>query len=286
MKRVFPSLVSLLALSACGRLDSIPLSPLQTPETWLKIQPFVKFRLGAQEIILVQPSTSTFVYLLGVLAVGVGLYFLKIHNGQKSRLWWGIALLFWGMGALLAGTSYEAFSYAIKCAGRETCLWTSWWEIGYLVASVWSIDAMVVAVAWSSAHGRRRSALVAYAIANACAYLIVVLVGTFLPVKFLISFELLLAVSAPGILALFILNLWRYWNFKKRVDLALLVAWIWLGVTIGAYFLYYSSGLTQKLWARGTWFSENDVLHIGLILWMLYLAFILAPRVTDAPMEI
>ena len=279
--QVFTILASMLTLSACGRLDSIPFSPLQTPQTWLQIQPFVNIRLGAQEIILIQPSTSAFVTLLGILAVGVGLHFLKIRNNQQSRLWWGIALLLWGSGALLAGTSYEAFSFAIKCAGREACIWTSWWEIGYLIASVWSIDAMVMAGAWSCAKGKWRKAMIGYALANATAYPVVVLVGTFLPVRFLISFELLLIVSAPGILALFILNLWRFSKSKNKMDLALIGAWIWLGVTIGAYFLYLISGLTQRLWAQRIWFSENDVLHIGLIPWMVYLGILVVPHLTD-----
>jgi len=79
MKRAFIGLVSLLALSACGRLDLIPFSPLETPETWLRSQPFVNIRLGMQEIFLVQPSTSAIVYQLGILTIGVGLYFLKIR---------------------------------------------------------------------------------------------------------------------------------------------------------------------------------------------------------------
>jgi hypothetical protein len=272
---------SLLTLSACGQLDSIPYSPEQTAQTWLQIQPFWKFQFGGREIILVQPSTSALVYLLGILAIGIGLYFWRNRVNQRSRLWWGIALLLWGIGALLAGTSYEAFSYVIKCAGREACQWTSWWEIGYLIASVWSIDAMLIAEAWSCASGKGRTILMAYAIINACSYLVVVLIGTLLPVKLMVSFELLLAVSAPGILSLFGLNLWRYLRYKNGMDLALLGAWLWLGITIGAYFLYFISNLTQKLWLKGIWFSENDVLHIGLILWMVYLAIIIRPRLFD-----
>ncbi|NTW13186.1 MAG: hypothetical protein HGA30_07745 [Anaerolineales bacterium] len=281
MKRLSFLFAAVLFLSSCGRLDMIPYSPAQTPETWLQIQPYAEFKVGSQNIILVQPSTSIIVYLLGVITIAVGVYFFRIRNGQRSRLWWGIALLLWGLGALLAGTSYEAFSYAIKCAGRDACLWTSWWEVIYLVLSVWSIDAMTLAVAYSSTSGRLHRGLVAYALVNAIAYFVVVMVGTFIPVKFLVSFELLLVVSAPGIVAFFIINGWRYSRYRQRSDLAYLGTWIWLGITIAAYFLYLISGNTSALWARGLWFSENDVLHIGLILWMLYIARVLAPRVTD-----
>lgn len=281
MKRFIFFLLTSFLLTACGQLDSIPYTPAQTPESWLQIQPFAEIKIASQNIIFVQPSTSVIVYFLGILTIGIGLYFLKIRQGQLSRFWWGIALLLWGIGALLAGTSYEAFSYAIKCAGRDACLWTSWWEILYLIASVWSIDAMTMAVAYSSTTGKLRKMLSVYAIVNAVVYSIVVMIGTFIPIKFLISFELLLVVSAPGIITFFIINSWRYFKFKQSLDLTLLGTWIWLGVTIAAYFLYLISGNTATLWAKGIWFSENDVLHIGLIIWMLYIAFVLVPKVKD-----
>lgn len=284
MKRIsllFFLLTSFL-LTACGKLDSIPYAPAQTPETWLQIQPFAEFQFASQNIIFVQPSTSIIVYFLGILTIAVGLYFLKLRNGQHSRLWWGIALLLWGIGALLAGTSYEAFSYAIKCAGRTACLWTSWWEVLYLIASVWSLDAMTLAVAYSSTTGKLRKSLLIYAIANAVLYFIIVMIGAFIPIKFLISFELLLVVAAPGIIAFFVINGWRYYKYKINQDLVLLGTWIWLGITIAAYFLYLISGNTAALWAKGFWFSENDVLHIGLIIWMFYIAIALAPQVKDS----
>jgi hypothetical protein len=284
MKRIFLFLL-IFSLTACGQLDSIPYTPAQTPQSWLQIQPFAEFKLASQNIIFVQPSTSIIVYSLGILAIIVGLYFLKIRASQRSRLWWGIALLLWGIGALLAGTSYEAFSYSIKCAGREYCLWTSWWEILYLIASVWSIDAMTLAVAYSSTTGKLRKVLSIYAIINAVVYFIIVMIGVFVPVKFLISFELLLVVAAPSIIAFFVINGWRYFKFKLRLDLLLLGTWIWLGITIAAYFLFLISGIPESLWAKGFWFSANDVLHIGLIIWMLYIAFALPPKVNDMLIE-
>jgi len=51
----------------------------------------------------------------------VGLRFLLDQRGQQSRMWWGIGLLLTGLGALAAGTSYQAFGYELKCNGRETC---------------------------------------------------------------------------------------------------------------------------------------------------------------------
>jgi hypothetical protein len=277
MKKILCLIFPVFILSACGRLDTILYTPTQTPETWLQIQPYASFN----GLIFVQPSTSIIVYLLGILTIGVGLYFLKIRANDRSRFWWGIALLLWGAGALLAGTSYEAFSYSIKCAGREACLWTSWWEIIYLIFSVWSIDAITLAIAYSSTDGKLRKALSIYSMLNAVLYFIIVIVGAFVPVKFLISFELLLVVAAPGIVAFFIINGWRYAKYKLAADLVLLGTWLWLGITIVAYFLYLISGNTAALWEKGIWFSENDVLHIGLILWMVYIGIVLAPRVKD-----
>jgi cytochrome b561 len=67
------------------------------------------------------------------------------------------------------------------------------------------------------------------------------------------------------------------------MDLVLLGTWAWLILTISAYFLYYVSGLSQKLMALGVWFTENDVLHIGLIIWMLCIMRVVPRQVVDEP---
>ena len=283
MKRAFLWSIGLLLLAGCGRLDSIPYDPEETPEAWLASQPFVTIRLGSESLILVQPSSTALVYLLGVVAIGAGLYVWRVRGSHRSRGWWGIALVLWGLGALFAGTSYQAFSYEIKCAGREICAWTSWWEVIYLLLSAASVDAMVVADAYACTAGRWRKGMTLYALGHAALYLGLVLVGAFVPVKFLISFELLLLVAAPNILILFVLNGWRYYKRKEAMDLALLGAWLWLGIALGAYFVYVVLDATQALWSQGIWFSENDVLHLGLILWMIYLGFVVGRRVVDAP---
>lgn len=281
MKRSLALLLTGLFLAGCQSLETIPYTPLQTPASWLQMQPYLQFQLASRNIILVQPSTTAIVYLLGLITIGAGLYFFKIGNGQRSRLWWGIALLLWGLGAMLAGTSYEAFSYAIKCAGRQVCAWTSGWEIVYLFFSVASLNAMLVAEAFSCASGKLRRGLTGYALISTALYLLTLLAGSLLPRKFLISFELLILVGVPNLLIFLVLNGRRYARYKQRMDLVLLGTWAWLILTIAAYFLFYISGLSQKLWAQGIWFTENDVLHIGLIIWMVYIMRGVSRHVVD-----
>ena len=89
--------------------------------------------------------------------------------------------------------------------------------------------------------------MILYAAANLAAYVVVALIGALVPVKFLISFELLILFAAPTILLFFILNGWRYVKFRDRMDLALLGAWAWLALTLGAYFLYLMLGVHADL---------------------------------------
>jgi hypothetical protein len=270
--------------SAFDRVKSIrhP-DPKLTPQNWCEFQPCVTIKLGSKDIILTQPSSTLVVYSLGILTIGVGLSFWWLRDDQASRLWWGISLLLWGIGALLAGTSYQAFGYQIKCAGRETCAWTSWWEVIYLMLQQVSIDGLLVAIACSCTEGMLQTVLLGYALLSAAVYVTLTFIGGIMPAKALITFELMVWVSTPLYAIMFVLSAWRYYTLGTAMDLAFLGAWVLLLLTMTAYWLYDKLDITRKLWAKGKgiWFSQNDVLHIGLILWMIYIATAVAERVQD-----
>jgi hypothetical protein len=280
-----PLLVVITKVSSVfNRLASIGYTDLElTPENWREVQPCLTIKVASREVLLTQPSSTFFVYSLGILTLGVGLGFLWFQGGEMSRRWWGISLLLWGVGALLAGTSYQAFGYQIKCAGRERCAWTSWWEVVYLMCQQVSVDALLVAIAYSCTEGRLQVVLLGYALLSGVVYVILTFIGGLVPVKSLITFELMVWVSTPIFMIVLILNGWRYSVFGSQMDLALVGAWVWLLLTMVAYWLYDRLDITPKLWAkgRGIWFSQNDVLHIGLILWMIYIATVVANCVND-----
>jgi hypothetical protein len=281
-----PSLSTLMAAisSAFSRLKSIQCTePELTPENWREYQPCVTIKFASRDVILTQPSSTFLVYLLGILMIGVGLNFLWLRGDQVSRLCWGICLLLWGIGTLLAGTSYQAFGYHIKCAGRKTCTWTSWWEVIYLMLQQVSLDTLMVAVAYSCTEGVIQTVLLTYALTNAVAYTILTFIGGIVPVKTLLTFELLVWVSTPPLLIMFALSAWRYHTHGTTMDLAFMGAWVLLLLTMIAYWLYDKLDITPKLWAKGKriWFSQNDALHMGLVLWMIYIATVVAEHVQD-----
>jgi len=284
MRRSFFWVIAKAVWSGFSRLKTIRYTdPELTPANWCEAQPCVKIQIASREIILTQPTSTFFVYALGLLTIGAGLYFLQIRESEISRMWWGISLLLWGTGALLAGTSYQAFGYEIKCAGRQSCAWTSWWEVVYLMFQQLSMNAILVAVAYSCTEGSLQIILSIYALVNAVVYVILTLIGGIVPVKSLITFNLMVRVSTPIFLLLFILNGWRYYMLRDAMDLVLLGTWIFLLLTMAAYCLYDELNITQKLWAggKGIWFSQNDVLHICLILWVIYITTIVANRIKD-----
>ena len=110
----------------------------------------------------------------------------------------------------------------------------------------------------------------------------ITITGVIVANKFMISFELLVLFSAPVFLVLFGLNCYRYIKYKYSMDLALIGVWIILALTNAMYFVYMLLGVTQTLWAQGFWFSENDVLHVLMMGWVLYIGLVVSPKVVDA----
>ncbi len=275
------SFILFMLFTACGRLATIPMSPETTPEQWLKTHPHLNLELFSNAFVLAKPSSSAIVFTLGIITIIIGILFLLRRENEKSRYWWGLGLLFWGIGTLFAGTSYQAFAYEIKCAGQAFCSWTSWYEVIYMIFEVASINALLVAVAHSTVTGKALKAAQGYAAANMLIYLAVSLTGAFLPSWFMVSFELMMLFCFPGLVAAFVLNLRGYRRKKDPMNRNLVITWLFLLLVMVAYYAYLLSGIAQQLWADGIWFSANDVLHIGLILWMLYIAIAVRGRVAD-----
>jgi hypothetical protein len=194
---------------------------------------------------------------------------------------WGISLILWGVGALLAGTSYQAFGYQLKCENRPKVVWTSWWEVIYLIFQQVSVSVMLVAVAYSCLGEVGQTVSIAVAVLVSIIYTLLVGYGAFKPVKGLITFELMVHFCTPIIVFLVGLNVRRYWQLGQTIDLALLGVWFGLIVTMVLFNAYMAAGFTQKLWQQGRWFSENDVLHVALIVWIAYIAFVVAPHIVD-----
>ncbi|MCU0262508.1 MAG: hypothetical protein MUF09_02415 [Candidatus Nanopelagicales bacterium] len=269
-----------LLLSACGRLDELTYQPETTPEQWCDQRPCVE----VGDRILNEPLGTFLVFLLAGLWVAAGIYFLRTRRGQRSRQWLGIALILGGIGAALAGVSYQAFSYELKCAGLDVCRLTNGWEVGYSLTQACSVSAMLIAVAHACTTDRLRRGLIVFAVVNAVAYLVVTIVGVLVPSAVLLSFAVLMLFALPGILIVIVVAGRRYRSTGDPMDRSLVVAAVLLVAVQVAYFAYYAAGITAVLWDDGTgfYFSENDVLHIGMILWLWYVVAVVGRQLRDA----
>jgi hypothetical protein len=269
-----------LALSACGRLDELTYQPRTTPEQWCDQRPCIQ----VGDMIVNEPLGTFLVFLLAGLWFASGIYFLRTRRGQRSREWLGVALILGGIGAALAGVSYQALSYELKCAGLELCRLTNGWEVGFSITQAFSVSAMLMAVAHACTTGRLRGGLIIFAALDAVAYLVVTVVGVLTPSAALLSFAVLMLFAVPGILIVIVVAWRRYRSTRDPMDRSLVVAAVLLVLVQVAYFAYYAAGITAIVWddGAGFYFSENDVLHIGLILWLWYVVAVVGRHLRDA----
>ena len=266
-------------LAGCGRLDELDYQPLTTPDEWCRLRPCV----GFGGTVLNEPTSSLLVFFLAALWVGIGASFLVARYGQRSRAWLGVSLILGGIAAGLAGVSYQAFSYLLKCEGREYCALTNGFEVGYSVTQAASVSAMVLAVSYSCAQGTARRWCVGYATVNVVAYGAITAAGVVLPSAFLLSFEVLLLFALPGVILTGVLSARHYMQHSDVMSWRIMWSVLLLVLVQVAYFAYLVFGITQALWddGRGPYFSANDVLHVGMAAWLLYVYFALRNQLAD-----
>lgn len=276
------ALVPLLGLlTSCARLDELVHDPPTTPDQWCDLRPCVD--LGGT--ILTEPFGTALVALLAVAWIAAGAYYLGTRRGQRSRAWLGVALVLGGLGAGMAGISYQALSYELKCEGWDLCRLTTGWEVGYSIAQALSVSAMLSAVAFATTTGRARRAFLGVAAASAIGYLAVAAAGVLLPSATLLSFSVLMLFAVPGLVLVIVLSARGYLRHRDRLHRNLLVAALLQVLVQVAYFGTWLSGMTEALWddGAGFYFSENEVLHLGMLLWLAYVVAALGPILVDDP---
>ncbi len=256
--------------------------PPVTPDAFLASMPHSSISLWNREYVLIQPSSTLFVYLLGILMFLLGVYFLISTGKQLSRKYWGIGLILWGLGAITAGTSYQAFGYELKCKGFEICRFTSSFELIYMLLTAYSINFLVAATGYTSLGqtGRRRTLW--FAIIDSVLFSLFMFIGAIEPVRFMVSYEGFMAFMGGNFMLMFILNLRHTLLHKDHLNRRLVFIWIsFLLVNLG-YFAFLLGGFGSALYQNyGIWFNENDALHVLLILWALQIFLTLRKDLKD-----
>ena len=270
----------LLLLGGCSQLES--LTTELTPTRFLENMPYARFTFGEFSFVLIQPSSTFFVYLLGILTILLGILFLKNHMHQKSRVWWGIGMVLWGIGAIVAGSSYQAFGYELKCANRYFCLQTSWVEFLYLGITIFSMNALLMGMVYRMKSLRQRRIVAVYAAISCLGYTLWLLKGLWLANAFMVSYEALLIFLAPTILLYFL----SVQGKSKGLDKKLRNTWIYFLLLNLAYFAWLYSGISNVLYHDfKIWLNENDILHLLLIVWMFYQYKVLYPNLEDESLK-
>ena len=258
-------------------LNKIQSEPLQSPESWLETHPYIV--IG--ERVIAEPSSSVIVLILTLITLWVGLMFIKNTNRGSHLFWWGISFLLTGTGAGLAGVSYQAFGYELKCRGLESCLWTSWWEVTYMLCTVAGVGAAFIGIAYYIFSHKTQMFWLFYAVISSFIYMGVAVMGTFLANRFLISFEFMVAFIGVGMAVISIQCLTRYFKEKDFKTARILTIGAGMAVVISLYFLALTSNFAAALWERGIWFNENDLLHILMIIWVLVVYRLLLQTSTE-----
>jgi hypothetical protein len=131
--------------------------------------------------------------------------------------------------------------------------------------------AMLVAASYSTANAPLGRTVKYYAVLILVIYTCLLIYGSLKPVRFLVSFDFMAVMSAPGVLFLIWLCRRTYMSEARSMDESLGYAWLIFSAVPVVYVLYMWFDIGALLWQRGIWFTDNDVLHSGMIIWIYYI---------------
>lgn len=256
------SILGFVGISFASKVDQIALTPTIDFGQYLTSMPYVY--LTRLNLYLQQPFSSILIFALGFVTIYVGIVYLR-HTPFVTR-WLGINFIFWGLGAIFAGISYQAFGADLKCTLYETCRFTHLIELFYMTLTVLSINALLIA--YSGFHSSKTAIkLQILALLSVFMYTLLQGLGMILPVKFLLTYEFMLIFLSINI----VIMMWTdYTRRSTFIHKRLFIWWCVFLIVNLAYFIALFSGYAKPLYQQtGIWFNENDVLHLLLLIWML-----------------
>jgi hypothetical protein len=261
-------IISVFLITLFSKFDEMKLMPLTTGEEFLASQPYVM--LG--DVVWTQPSSTLIVYGLGIFIILLGLRFLRKQENMESRKYWGYSMIYWGIGTILAGTSYQAFGYQLKCVGKEFANFTNWWEVVYMLFMALSFGMMIKGMSYCVASGKRRKILQLLADIFVPVYIVLMTIGCLVPMQILVTYEMLNIFFMPFFIVFFVLNIVEYRKKKDKMNRRFIIIWLLFVLVNVSYYVYYWFGFSEMfLNSTGIWFNQNDVLHVMVWLWMVYI---------------
>ncbi|MDF1667656.1 MAG: hypothetical protein P1V97_38320, partial [Planctomycetota bacterium] len=133
-------------------------------------------------------------------------------------------------------------------------------------------------------RGRQRSAF--FSALLILGYVVSLVIGLQNEIRFLCSFEFMVLWTTPVGVAFMVLVA-RHGRAGGGTDLlkAYLSAGLILLAAVVSHGVFGFFRWGEHLWDRGLWFTENDLFHIGMIIWLFAIRKMLFPQIQDVRPE-
>jgi hypothetical protein len=155
-----------------------------------------------------------------------------------------------------------------------------------MIFTVGGAGVAFIGIVYASLPERTYKFWHAYSLISTLVYVIVVIIGTIISNRFLISFEFMTFFCLIGGGILFIQVIGQLRSGGNPIILKIGGTWLLVVAVIVCYYIALLSGFASRLWAQGIWFNENDVLHVLMIAWILLMYKLLGKSLVDKKQEI